>query len=178
MQSACSDWLPMALSLHQDSPYIECPTKRVDCTLLPIAYTSAWPVIPSCLRNGAQLAHSIFTLGVVTQQSGTLVADMLRATAHELGQKLLNKRLLLDLNSFFFFLRLISVAWICCIVGCSENASLANSYLCHANLAFVQMRFGNVNDVEHYSTLHVQYNWFRLAHDRTDWRQLMASVRT
>ena len=28
------------------------------------------------------------------------------------------------------------------------------------------------------STLRIQYNWFRLAHDRTGWRQLIASVRT
>ena len=26
------------------------------------------------------------------------------------------------------------------------------------------------------SVLHVQYNWFRLAHDQTGWRQLIASV--
>ena len=28
------------------------------------------------------------------------------------------------------------------------------------------------------STLHVQYDWFRLAHDRSGWRQLVAPVRT
>ena len=28
MQSECSDWSPMALSLHQYCPYIECPYKE------------------------------------------------------------------------------------------------------------------------------------------------------
>ena len=28
MQSECSDWFPIALSLHQDCPYIYCPYQR------------------------------------------------------------------------------------------------------------------------------------------------------
>ena len=28
------------------------------------------------------------------------------------------------------------------------------------------------------TALHAQYSWFRLAHDRTGWRQLLAPVRT
>ena len=28
LQSECSDWLPVALSLHQDRPFIECPYKQ------------------------------------------------------------------------------------------------------------------------------------------------------
>ena len=28
LQSGCVDWFPIALSLHQESPYIDCPYKK------------------------------------------------------------------------------------------------------------------------------------------------------
>ena len=53
VQSQCSDWLPMALSLHQECSYIECPYKES------LLYASS---CAACMSQHTSLASCSLTL--------------------------------------------------------------------------------------------------------------------